>query len=231
MATPSQTPQELPAITTQALAASLKAQALLLQPNPRLDAAEANCKKHNIPSISVSPLQGQFLALLCRMSNAKSVLEIGTLGGYSTIWFAESVPGVKVTSIEFSAKHRDIALENTKGLENVEIRLGKAAEVMRELKAEGQVYDFVFIDANWDQQAEYFDLAVAMTRPGGSVYVDNVVRNLLDVEEEEGDRADWSLVDFVKGDGRVRATVIPTLSTHKVRVEEMVDGFLLAVVR
>ncbi|KAK3679707.1 hypothetical protein LTR78_000083 [Recurvomyces mirabilis] len=222
--------QELPAITVQALEASLKAQNLLLKSNTRLDNAVANCEKNKIPSIAISPLQGQFLSLLCKMSNAKNILEVGTLGGYSTIWFAESVPGVHVTSIEFNAKHRDVALDNTKDLDNVNIILGAAADVIKQLKQDGKVFDLVFIDANWDQQAEYFDLAVGMTRKGGVVYVDNVVRNLLDVPED-GDKADWSLIEHVKGDDRVEATVIPTLSTHKVKFEEMVDGFLLAWVK
>lgn len=221
---------ELPAITAQALASSLKAQELILKSNKRLDAAVANCEKNNIPRIAISPLQGQFLALLCRLSNVQSVLEVGTLGGYSTIWFAESVPGIQVTSIEFNPKHRDVALENIKDLDNVDIRLGKAIEIMPKLAEEGKVFDFIFIDANWDQQAEYFDQAVRMTRKGGTIYVDNVVRNLLD-DEGNGDAADWSLIEHIKGDGRVDATLIPTLSTHKVTVEEMVDGFVLAIVK
>jgi predicted O-methyltransferase YrrM len=222
--------QQLPDITKQALAASLKAQDQLLKSNKRLDAAVANCEKNHIPRIAISPLQGQFLALLCRMSNAQNVLEVGTLGGYSTIWFAESVPGIKVTSIEFNSKHRDVAVENTKDLDNVDIRLGAAIDIMPKLAKEGKVFDFVFIDANWDMQAQYFDQAVKMTRKAGTIYVDNVVRNLLD-DEKDGDVADWSLIEHVKSDSRVDATLIPTLSTHKVAVEEMVDGFVLAIVK
>ncbi|TKA58153.1 hypothetical protein B0A55_11896 [Friedmanniomyces simplex] len=219
-----------PPALDQALTRSREAQTHLLKSNSRLDTAVANCEKNDIPPIAISPSQGQHLALLCQLMGAQSVLEIGTLGGYSTIWFAESVPGIQVTSLEFNPRHRDVALANTKGMGNVEIRLGAAEGIMAELAQEGRAFDFVFIDANWDQQATYFDLAVRMTRKGGAVYVDNVVRNLLDIPEE-GDEADWSLIEHVKGDERVRATLIPTLSTHKVDVSALVDGYVLAVVK
>ncbi|KAK5683116.1 hypothetical protein LTS10_004647 [Elasticomyces elasticus] len=220
----------LPPIFSQAFDRSLDAQTQILKSSSRLDGAVANCTKNDIPSIAISPSQGQYLALLCQLMQAKSVLEVGTLGGYSTIWFAESVPGIHVTSIEFNPKHRDVALENTKGLDNVDVRLGAAAEIMPKLAKDGKVFDFVFIDANWDQQALYFDLAVNMTRKGGAIYVDNAVRNLLEVPED-GDEADWSLIEHVKNDERVSATLMPTLSTHKVDVSALVDGFLLAVVK
>ncbi|KAK4953799.1 hypothetical protein LTR10_008403 [Elasticomyces elasticus] len=221
---------DLPPIFSQAFDRSLDAQTRILKSSSRLDNAVANCTKNEIPPIAISPSQGQYLALLCQLMQAKSVLEVGTLGGYSTIWFAESVLGIHVTSIEFSPKHRDVALENTKGLDNVDIHLGAAADIMPKLAEDGKVFDFVFIDANWDQQALYFDLAVNMTRKGGAIYVDNVVRNLLDVPEDD-DEADWSLIEHVKNDGRVSATLMPTLSTHKVDVSALVDGFLLAVVK
>jgi predicted O-methyltransferase YrrM len=221
--------QELPAITLQALSSSLKAQTQILRPNKRLDDAVEHAKKNGIPPIAVGPAQGQFLALLCRMSNAHSVLEVGTLGGYSTIWFAESIPGIQVTSIEYNPKHRDVAVENTKDLPNVDVRLGAAIEIMPKLGEEGKVFDFVFIDANWDMQAQYFDEAVKLTRKGGSIYVDNVVRNLLDDPPE--DKADWSLIEHLQNDDRVVATLIPTLATHKVKTDELVDGFVLAIVK
>lgn len=219
----------LPPALSYAMAASLKAQDQILKPNKRLDDAVANCEKNNIPSIAVSPLQGQFLSILCKLVQAKSVLEVGTLGGYSTIWFAESVPGVKVTSLEFNPKHRDVALENVKGLDNVDIILGKALDILPKLADEGRVFDFVFIDADWDGQQQYFDWAVKMTRKGGAIYVDNVVRQL--TESEEGDTAGWALVEHIKADERVDATIIPTFSTHKEAIDELVDGFVLAMVK
>ncbi len=160
------------------------AQSALLRPNPKLEHALSNSKASGLPPISVSPLAGQYLAVQARLIGAKSVLEIGTLGGYSTIWFAET--GAKVTSIEINSKHRDVALQNVEGLD-VEIILGAALDVLPKLAQEGRKFDLVFIDADWDEQWEYFDWAVKLTREKGCIYVDNVVRELIEsgkIEQE-----------------------------------------------
>jgi predicted O-methyltransferase YrrM len=197
----------------------------LLKPNKQLDSALANSKAKGLPDITISELQGQYLAVQCKLINAKSVLEIGTLGGYSTIWFAST--GAKVTSIEINPKHRDVALENTKGLD-VDIILGSALEVMLELAAERRTFDFVFIDASWDEQFEYFQLAVKLTRPGGCIYVDNVVRELLDGDIESKNETLLTKVGTVEN---AEATLVSTVSSHKNEVEGMFDGFLLAIVK
>lgn len=156
---------------------------------------------------------------------AKKILEIGTLGGYSTIWFAST--GAHVTSIEIDPKHRDVALQNTDGLD-VDIILGAALDVLPKLAEEGRKFDFVFIDAAWEEQFAYYEWAVKLTRVGGAIYIDNVVRELLDQEdlgEKEG------LVSKVGGlKGKVQASLIPTVSSQKGKEEEMMDGFLLAIV-
>lgn len=158
---------------------------------------------------------------------AKRVLEIGTLGGYSTIWFAST--GVHVTSIEIDPKHRDVALQNTSGLD-VEIILGAALDVLPKLHQEGREFDFVFIDAAWEEQSAYFEWAVKLTREGGAIYVDNVVRWLLE-QEDLGEREGLvSKVGGLKGKGGVQASLITTVSSFKGKEEEMMDGFLLAVV-
>lgn len=128
------------------------AQNQLLKPNKLLDDAVSNSKANSIPPIAIGPSQGAYLSILCQLIGAKHVLEIGTLGGYSTIWFAQSSPDVHVTSIEFNPKHRDVAMENTKELKNVEIILGAALDVLPKLAEQGKVFDFVFIDASWDEQ-------------------------------------------------------------------------------
>ncbi|KAK0713401.1 O-methyltransferase [Lasiosphaeria miniovina] len=196
----------------------------LLPPNPRLDNALTNSATHGLRPIQVTPLAGQLLAIQAQLVGAKSVLEIGVLGGYSTIWFAEA--GARVTGIEIDARHRDIALENVKGLD-VDILLGDALEVLPRLAAERRVFDFVFIDASWETQWEYFDWAVKLTRPRGAIYVDNVVRAL--VENETLDKTKESLVTRVGRDERVRATLVPTVFQQK-SAENEVDGFLLAIV-
>jgi predicted O-methyltransferase YrrM len=197
----------------------------LLKPNPQLDHALSNSAANGLPAITVSALQGQYLAIQCQLINAKSVLEIGTLGGYSTIWFAST--GAKVTSIEINPKHRDVALENTKGLD-VEIILGAALDVLPKLATEGRKFDLIFIDAAWDQQWHYFQWAVKLARGNGCIYVDNVVREMLESENVgEGE----TLVSKVGKEEEVTATLVSTVSSHKTNVDEIFDGFLLAVVK
>ena len=208
---------------------SQSAQNDLVKSSDRLDNAVSNSQKSGLPPIAIGPAQGQYLSILCQLMNAKSVLEIGTLGGYSTIWFANSSPGVKVTSIEFNPKHRDVALQNIKGMDNVEIVLGAALEVLPMLAKDGEVFDFVFIDADWDEQREYFDWAVKLTRQKGCIYVDNAVRQL--TETEDGDPKGRALIEHVSKDDRVDATLIPTMNTHKATLSEIVDGFLMAIVK
>ncbi|KAE8454119.1 hypothetical protein EG329_005043 [Mollisiaceae sp. DMI_Dod_QoI] len=197
----------------------------LLTPNPLLTQALENSTSNNLPPITISPLQGQYLSIQCQLLGAKSILEIGTLGGYSTIWFAST--GAHVTSIEINPAHHAVALSNTASLPNVELLLGDALEVLPQLVSQGKVFDFVFIDASWEEQGGYFDWAVKLTREGGAVYVDNVVREMLeqgDLGEKEG------LVTRVGGMEGVRAALVSTVSGHKGKEEEMMDGFLLAVV-
>lgn len=216
--------QDAPFNVAQTSAVIALATHSLLPPNPRLDNALTNSAAHGLPPIQVTPLAGQLLAIQAQLVGAKSVLEIGVLGGYSTVWFAEA--GARVTGIEIDARRRDIALENVKGLD-VEILLGDALEVLPRLAAERRVFDFVFIDASWETQWEYFDWAVKLTRPRGAIYVDNVVRAL--VENETLDRTKESLVTRVGRDERVRATLVPTVFQQK-SAENEVDGFLLAIV-
>ncbi|KAI8256353.1 O-methyltransferase imqG [Colletotrichum sp. SAR 10_77] len=203
------------------------ARGTLLQPNRRLDQAIINSEQNGLPSIEVAPLQGQFLAIQCQLLGAKTVLEIGTLGGYSTIWLAET--GAKVTSIEINPKHRDVALQNLDGLD-AEIILGAALDILPRLAEEGRKFDMVFVDASWGEQEKYFDWAVKLTRPKGCIYVDNVVWNALDSGATEDGKQ--SLLTQVGKDARVRATLVPMVSTahteHRGRI--IIDGFLLAVV-
>ncbi|KAK1672181.1 O-methyltransferase [Colletotrichum godetiae] len=203
------------------------ARANLLPPNKKLDDAIANSQKHDLPEITVSPLQGQFLAIQCKLIGAKEVLEIGTLGGYSTIWLAET--GAKVTSIEINPRHRDVALQNVSGLDT-EIILGSALDVLPKLAAEGRKFDLVFCDASWGEQEKYFDWAVKLTRAKGCIYVDNVVWNILNQEKAKEGRE--SLLTHVGKDKRVTATLVPMISTaHTVHEgRTILDGFLLAVV-
>ncbi|KAI1634801.1 S-adenosyl-L-methionine-dependent methyltransferase [Biscogniauxia mediterranea] len=205
------------------------AHANLLRPDPKLDFIIANSKKNNLPEITVSPLQGAYLGIQARIAGAKSVLEIGTLGGYSTLHFVRA--GARVTSIEISERHQQVARENlAEAADAVEFVLGAALDVLPRLAREGRTFDLVFIDADWAEQHAYFDWAVRLaSRPGACVYVDNAVRALL---EHEGavEGAAESLITRVGRDERVSATLVPTVSSHKMVSENMFDGFLLAVV-
>ena len=206
------------------------AKSSLLRADPLLDNAITNSRKNGLPEITVSPLQGQYLSIQAQLINAKTILEVGTLGGYSTIWFART--GAKVTSIEISPKHRDVALENCKEFAEkgqVEVILGAALDVLPKLAEEGRKFDMVFIDADWDEQWEYFDWAVKLTRPKGCIYTDNVVRELMESGTTEHGKE--SLITKVGRDERVQATLISTVSSHKSAAEDMFDGFLLAIVK
>ncbi|KAI1488354.1 S-adenosyl-L-methionine-dependent methyltransferase [Biscogniauxia mediterranea] len=207
------------------------AHANLLRPDPKLDFIVANSKKNNLPEITVSPLQGAYLGIQARIAGAKSVLEIGTLGGYSTLHFVRA--GARVTSIEISERHQQVARQNLAEAgvtDAVEFVLGAALDVLPRLAREGRTFDLVFIDADWAEQHAYFDWAVRLASgPGACVYVDNAVRALLEYEGAvEG--AIESLITRVGRDERVSATLVPTVSSHKMGPENMFDGFLLAVV-
>jgi predicted O-methyltransferase YrrM len=227
----------LPAVTTYT-------ESLLIPPNPAITHAYANTTAHDIPPIAVSPAQGKFLSLLAQISGAKNVLELGTLGGYSGIWFAEALKrngGGKVTSIEIDPKNREVAIENLRfaGVrvpEEVEVLLGAGLEVLPTLQKEieegvREKFDFIFIDADWDNQWAYFDWGVKLSRGRGSVvYVDNVVRQLLEIgavgrpagKKDEG--VVDNLVEKVAGDRRVEGVVMQTVGGKDY------DGFLMAVV-
>ncbi|KAJ4348656.1 uncharacterized protein N0V89_010034 [Didymosphaeria variabile] len=210
-----------------------KAQAAFIRPNEKLDHAFKNSIAKGLPPINVLPMAAQHLSVLTKLVGAKSVLEIGTLGGYSSIVFAQA--GAKVTSIEISPTHRDVALENVAGLD-VEILLGAALDVLPKLAAENRKFDLVFIDADFDDQWEHFDWAVKLTRSGGGVFLDDVVPTMIK-NGEVGFKADGeveekrSVIEKIGEDGRVSATFVPIVANMRpVMPDPMMNGFILAVV-
>jgi predicted O-methyltransferase YrrM len=203
-----------------------QARSALLRPNPKLEHALANSAANGLPPISVLPMSGQYLSVLTQLMGAESVLEIGTLGGYSTICFAEA--GAKVTSIEINPEHRDTALENVQGLD-VEILLGAALDVLPKLVEEGRQFDMVFIDADFDDQLEQFNWAVKLTRPNGCVFLDDVVASMFkDGHTEEGSD---SILMKIGRDERVKATLVPTVACHAMLPTPVFNGFILAIVK
>ncbi|MCJ1302414.1 hypothetical protein MMC08_005217 [Hypocenomyce scalaris] len=216
----------------------------LIPPQPGLTHAYTNSTKHGMPMIAVSPTQGKFISLLTTMCGARNVLEVGTLGGYSSIWFAQALKGRggaggKVTSIEVNSERRDVAIQNlrfagVKVPEEVDVLLGAGMDVLPELaaeieKGERERFDFVFIDADWENQWSYFDYGVKLSKGKGSVvYVDNAVRELLEsgiVGPAKRDEGAVSLVERVGADTRVEAVVMQTVGAKDY------DGFLMAVVK
>lgn len=155
----------------------------LLAPTDKfLDAAlEAN-RAARLPAIDVSPLQGKFLHVLVQITQARRVLEIGLLGGYSTIWMARALPkGGRIVSLEFSPKHAQVARANLRRaglLRRVEIRVGPALQSLPQLKAEGAgPFDLIFIDADKENNPQYLEWALKLARPGAVIVVDNVARH------------------------------------------------------
>jgi len=200
----------------------------LLRPDPLLDDILRRSDAAGLPSISVTPAQGKFLHLLA--SSASHILEIGTLGGYSTVWLARALqPGGRMITIEFEPRHAAVARETLRLaglLESVDLRVGAALDILPGIASEhGPVFDFSFVDADKPGAPAYFDWAVRLSRPGGLIVVDNVVRNgaLADPSDEDPRVvAMRRLVAQVAGDTRVSATGIQTVGSKGY------DGFVMA---
>lgn len=203
----------------------------LLSKDPALDAAlEAN-RAAGLPGIDVSPLQGKFLHVLARAAGARRILEIGTLGGYSTIWLARALPeDGKVVTLEFSPDHAAVARRNLAAAgvaEKVDLRVGAALESLPLLQAEGQAFDFVFIDADKDNNAAYLEWALKLARVGATVVVDNVVRKgaILDPDNRSPDvEGTRRFFDFAAGERRWTASALQTVGAKGW------DGFAIGVV-
>jgi caffeoyl-CoA O-methyltransferase len=150
-------------------------------PDPVLAAALERASAAGLPDIAVSPSQGRFLQVLALVCGARRILEVGTLAGYSTIWLARALPpDGRLISLEHEPKHADVARENIAhaGLaDRVEIRVGRALDLLPELEADGAApFDMIFIDADKPPYTEYFQAAVRLGRPGTLIVADNVVR-------------------------------------------------------
>jgi predicted O-methyltransferase YrrM len=197
-----------------------------------LDAALEASAVAGLPEIAVTPSQGKLLYLLAKMQRARKILEIGTLGGYSTIWMARALSrGGRLVTLEAEEEHAAVARKNIAraGLRaKVDLRLGEALATLPKI-AEGKTgpFDFVFIDADKENTAEYFEWALRLSRAGAAIVVDNVIR--------DGEVADAATTDpRVQGirrfhevlarEARVSATTMQTVGSKGY------DGFTLALV-
>jgi predicted O-methyltransferase YrrM len=213
---------------------------LLVPEDPALEAAQQASVDAGMPPIAVTPNLGKLLGLLARIQGARTILELGTLGGYSTIWLARALPaGGRLVTLEADADYADLARENIAraGLaEAVELRVGAALETLPELVAEGAgPFDLIFIDADKKNNPGYFEWALQLSRPGTLIIVDNVVRAgaILDPDADDptlgnegirGVRRFYEKLAAGTGGGLIDATAIQTVGSKGY------DGFALAIV-
>ena len=198
-----------------------------------LDAVLAANAAAGLPAIDVSPAQGRLLQILVMMCGARSVLEIGTLGGYSAICMARGLPpDGRLVSLEFNPRHAEVARANIgkAGLtDTVDIRVGAALDSLAALGAEGAgPFDFIFIDADKPNNPGYLDWALKLSRPGTVVVCDNVVRGGRVVDAESSDRNVTGARAAIEIQGREKRLVATALQTVG---SKGYDGFTIAVVR
>ena len=192
-----------------------------------LEAALADSAAAGLPAISVSPPQGKLLHLLARATGARRVLEVGTLGGYSTIWLGRAVaPDGRVVTLELDAHHAEVARANLAraGLADVvEVRVGRAVDTLASMD---DSFDLVFIDADKPSNADYVREALRLTHPGSLVVVDNVVRGgaVIDPDGDANVQGVRRLNELLASEPRLAATTIQTVGSKGY------DGFTLALV-
>jgi predicted O-methyltransferase YrrM len=205
---------------------------LFVPSDAALDAALADSEKAGLPSINVSPVQGKLLHLLARAVGARAILEIGTLGGYSTIWLARALPaGGRLITLEADPQHAEIARANIAraGLGGVvELRLGQAIETLPQLAAEGRgPFDFIFIDADKPGYSDYLQWALKLSRRGSLIIADNIVRKGGVIDPGRADakvQGTRRFNELLAAEPRVSATAIQTVG------QKGHDGFALALV-
>jgi predicted O-methyltransferase YrrM len=204
----------------------------LIPADPALDAALAAMEAADMPAISVSPTQGKLLALLAATLHAKSILEIGTLGGYSTIWLARGLAaGGKIVTLEKEPKHADVARENIARAgfaDVVELRVGSALDMLPKLAGEDHdPFDLIFIDADKQNIPAYFDWAVTLAHAGSMIIVDNVVRDgdvINDSTEDTGTQGVRRFFDRLSTSALVTSTAVQTVGVKGY------DGFTVSIV-
>ena len=203
---------------------------LFVPPDPALDAALAASHAAGLPPINVAPNQGKLLMLLARLQGARKILEIGTLGGYSTIWLARALPeGGRLVTLEFDPKHAEVARANIAraGLaDKVDVHLGQALTTLPLLASEAP-FDLVFIDADKPSNPDYLAWALKLTRPGSLIVLDNVVREGRVIDAKSGDASIQGVRrgnEMLAKEPRLLSTAIQTVGVKGY------DGFAIALV-
>jgi predicted O-methyltransferase YrrM len=210
----------------------------LIGSDPVLEQALMDSSAAGLPAIAVTPAQGKLLELLARVQGARTILELGTLGGYSTIWLARALPtGGRLVTLEAEPRYAEVARVNIARAgfgDVVEIRLGPALETLPGLAAEGAgPFDLIFIDADKGNYPGYFEWSLKLSRPGTVIIGDNVVRDgaILDPGAKDPLTGDTELIrgvrrfyELLASETRVSATAIQTVG------DKGYDGFVLALV-
>jgi predicted O-methyltransferase YrrM len=194
-------------------------------------ALKAN-RKAKLPPIDVSPVQGKFLHVLVRITQAKRVLEIGTLGGYSTIWMARALPeGGRIVTLEYAPHHAAVARANLRSaglLSRVDVRVGPALKSLPKLaKSGGDPFDLIFIDADKENNPQYLEWALKLSRLGTVIVVDNVARHGRIIRAASADKdiqGTRRCLEMMAAEPRLSATALQTVGVKGQ------DGFAIAVV-
>jgi predicted O-methyltransferase YrrM len=208
----------------------------LLPEDPALEAALRASDAAGLPPIAITPNQGRLLALLARIHGARRILELGTLGGYSTIWLARALPpGGSLVTLEANPDYAEVARKNIAGAglaEVVELRVGPALETLPVLAAEGEPIDLIFIDADKQNYPGYLEWSLKLSRPGTVIVADNIVRGgaILDADARDPRQGDGVVrgvrrfYELLAAEPRLSATAIQTVGAKGH------DGFALALV-
>jgi caffeoyl-CoA O-methyltransferase len=205
----------------------------LFPSDPALEMVLQATRAAGMPQINVSPVQGRLLHVLALTRGARTILEIGTLAGYSAIWMARALPADgKLITLEADPKHAEVARANIAraGLaDRIEVRLGVALDVLPQLAAEGKgPFDLIFIDADKTNLTTYFEWAVRLARPGSLIIADNVIRHGDVLDDSSADASLQGVRRFneaLAADRRVTATIVQMVGIKGY------DGMALAVVR
>jgi len=205
---------------------------LMIRPDPRFNKIIEVSNEVGLPPISITSSLGKFLELLVRFQGAHRVLEIGTLGGYSTAWLAKGLPpGGKIITLEINPEHAAVARKNLSQFDFsglIEIQVGDALDSLRTLDKDREgPFDLIFIDANKSQYSEYLDWSIKLSRPGTAIIADNVVRRGNIINENSEDPNVNGIRAFnqkVSSYSQLRTTAIQTVSSKGY------DGFLLIYV-
>jgi predicted O-methyltransferase YrrM len=205
----------------------------LIPPDPVLDSVIQSGEAAGLPNIAVTPTLGKFVQLIAQLLQAKEILEIGTLAGYSTIWLARALPADgHLITLEYDPRHAEVARANflRAGVQHlIELRVGKALDTLPQVaKSHPSPFDLIFIDADKENNPAYFEWALKLSRPGTVIIVDNVVRDgeVLDANTKDPSiRGVQQLLALLHNHPRVRCTALQTVDAKGH------DGFAFALVQ